>query len=116
VPGATASLALIVDDPDAPDHTFVHWLVYDLAPTVTLLPEAASGALPTGAAEGKNDFGKLGWRGPCPPCERHDYYFKLYALDAPPGDLGHATKAQLWAAMQGHLLGKGVLVGSYAKK
>src|SRR5215470_7355 len=83
-PAATKSFALIVDDPDAPDpaapkRTWVHWVLYDLAPTVLALSEGA--AAPAGAREGRNDWQRTGYGGPCPPVGRHRYFFKLYALD-----------------------------------
>src|SRR5574337_1662276 len=85
VPAQAASLALIVDDPDAPDpaapkRTWVHWVLYDIAPTATGLPEGGL-PLPQGAREGLNDWHRTGWGGPCPPLGRHRYFFKLYALD-----------------------------------
>jgi Raf kinase inhibitor-like YbhB/YbcL family protein len=118
LPAATKSLALIVDDPDAPDpkapkRTWVHWVVYDIPASTTGLPQG--GALPSGAREGKNDWGRPGYNGPCPPIGRHRYVHKLYALDALLGDLGEPTKAELEQAMEGHLLAEGRLVGTYQK-
>lgn len=118
VPAAAKSLALIVDDPDAPDPkapkmTWVHWVLYNLPPTATSLPSGA--ALPPGTKEGKNDWGETGWRGPCPPIGRHRYFFKLYALDAVLPDLGAPDKAKLEKAMKGHVVGEGQLVGTYEK-
>ena len=83
VPKGTKSIVLIVDDPDAPGRTFVHWVIYDIPATVRQLPEkiAAVKALPNGGVQGTNDFGKLGYGGPCPPSGIHRYFFKLYALD-----------------------------------
>jgi Raf kinase inhibitor-like YbhB/YbcL family protein len=120
VPSAAKSLALVVDDPDAPDPkapkmTWVHWVVYDLPPTSTGLPEAARG-LPGGARDGKNDWKRTGYGGPCPPIGRHRYFHKLYALDAVLGDLGTPTKAALEQAMKGHVLEEAQLVGTYQKK
>ena len=120
VPSAAKSLALVVDDPDAPDPkapkmTWVHWIVYDLPPTSTGLPEAATG-LPDGALEGKNDWKRTGYGGPCPPVGRHRYFHKLYALDTVLGDLGTPTKAALEQAMKGHVLEEAQLVGTYQKK
>ena len=117
VPAAAKSLALIVDDPDAPDPkapkmTWVHWVLYNLPPTATSLP--AGGALPPGTKEGKNDWGETGWRGPCPPIGRHRYFFKLYALDAVL-DLAAPDKAKLEKAMKGHVVAEGQLVGTYEK-
>jgi len=122
VPARAKSLALIVDDPDAPDPkapkmTYVHWVLYDLPPTATRLAEgAARGGLPPGTREGTNDWKRTGWGGPCPPIGRHRYFFKLYALDAELPDLGRPTKAQLEQAMEGHVVEKAELVGTYQKK
>src|SRR4051795_10717369 len=122
VPAGTKSLALIVDDPDAPDPaapkmTWVHWVLYNLPADAKELPEAIEpGALPAGTREGKNDWKKTGYGGPCPPVGRHRYFFKLYALDAAWPDLGRATKARLEEAMRGHVLARAELVGTYAKK
>jgi Raf kinase inhibitor-like YbhB/YbcL family protein len=121
-PAGTRSLALIVDDPDAPDPraprtTWVHWVLYDLPPTAGPLPEGAGrDALPAGTREGLNDWGRPGYGGPCPPVGRHRYFFKLYALDTVLPDLGRATKARLEEAMRGHVLAQGELVGTYEKK
>ena len=120
VPPGTKSLALVVDDPDAPDpqaprRVWVHWVLYDLPPTVASLPGGVrKEGLPAGAREGKNDWGRSGYRGPCPPRGRHRYFHKLYALDVTLGDLGTPSKARLERAMQGHILGKAELVGTYA--
>jgi Raf kinase inhibitor-like YbhB/YbcL family protein len=120
-PAGTMSFALIVDDPDAPDPaapkmTWVHWVLYDLPATTTGLAEAiAPSALPAGTREGKNDWKRTGWGGPCPPIGRHRYFFKLYALDAILPDLGSPTKAALEQAMKGHVLGETSLMGTYQK-
>jgi Raf kinase inhibitor-like YbhB/YbcL family protein len=121
VPPSTKSLALIVDDPDAPDPsapkmTWVHWVVYNLPPQATSLGESSSRkSLPQGAKEGLNDWKKLGYGGPCPPIGRHRYFFKLYALDIALPDLGRPSKADLLKAMQGHVMGSAELVGTYEK-
>jgi Raf kinase inhibitor-like YbhB/YbcL family protein len=121
-PGGAKSLALVVDDPDAPDPkapkmTYVHWVLYNLPPGTTRLPEgAARGGLPAGTLEGTNDWKRTGYGGPCPPIGRHRYFHKLYALDATLPDLGRPTKAQLEKAMEGHVLEKAELVGTYEKK
>ena len=121
-PAGTKSLALIVDDPDAPDPkapkmTWVHWVLYDLAPTASGLPEAAAAsALPAGTREGTNDWKRTGYGGPCPPTGRHRYFHKLYALDVLLGDLGAPTKAALEKAMRGHIIGQATLMGTYEKK
>ena len=122
LPAGTRSLALIVDDPDAPDPaapkmTWVHWVLYNIPPTATGLPEAVEPkALPAGTLEGRNDWGRTGYGGPCPPVGRHRYFFKLYALDVPLPDLGQPDKARLERAMQGHVLVQQQLVGTYAKR
>ena len=111
-PEGTRSLALVVDDPDAPDPkapkmTWVHWILFDLPAAATGLPEGvARAALPAGTRQGVNDWKRTGWGGPCPPIGRHRYFFKLYALDAPLGDLGTPAKPALEAAMKGHVLGE----------
>jgi Raf kinase inhibitor-like YbhB/YbcL family protein len=117
-PAATAGFALIADDPDAPRGTWVHWVLFDLPPGERRLDQGAAPgeSLPSGAKQGKNDFGKLGYGGPSPPPGMpHRYFFKLYALDAltalPPG----ATKAQVQAAMTGHVLAEGRLMGKYGR-
>jgi Raf kinase inhibitor-like YbhB/YbcL family protein len=122
VPEGTQSLALIVDDPDAPDpaapkRTFVHWVVFEIPPTATGLPEGAHGAsLPPGAREGVNDGRHVGWMGPCPPVGRHRYFFHLYALDTRLDALHEPTRGQLDEAMRGHVLETGELVGTYQKR
>jgi Raf kinase inhibitor-like YbhB/YbcL family protein len=120
VPPAAKSLALVVDDPDAPDPrapkmTWVHWVVYDLPPGSTGLPEATK-TLPAGARDGRNDWKRTGYGGPCPPVGRHRYFHKLYALDTVLGDLGTPTKPALEQAMKGHVLEEAQLVGTYQKK
>jgi Raf kinase inhibitor-like YbhB/YbcL family protein len=117
-PAGTKSFALIVDDPDAPDPkapktTWVHWVVYDLPATASGLPEG--GKLPQAAREGVNDWKRPGWNGPCPPIGRHRYFFKLFALDTTLPDLKQPTKGELEKAMQGHVLAKTELVGTYQK-
>jgi hypothetical protein len=122
LPAGTRSLALVVDDPDAPDPraprmTWVHWVLYDLPPAATGLPEGvARDALPAGTHQGVNDWKRTGYGGPCPPIGRHRYFFKLYALDAPLGDLGAPTKARLEAVMKGHVLAEARLMGTYEKQ
>jgi len=121
IPAGTKSLALIMDDPDAPDPaapkmTWVHWVLYNLPPTATGLPQAVeTDELPPGTLCGKNDWKRTGYGGPCPPIGRHRYFFKLYALDTLLPDLKHPTKAQLEQAMEGHILGKAELMGYYQK-
>jgi Raf kinase inhibitor-like YbhB/YbcL family protein len=121
VPDGAGSLVLIVDDPDAPDPaaprmTWVHWVLYDIPPDATGLPEDVSAAkLPPGTKQGTNDWKRTGYGGPCPPIGRHRYFHKLYALDAELGDLGQPTKAELERAMQGKVLAHADLVGTYQK-
>ncbi len=121
VPPSAKSLALIVDDPDAPDPaapkmTWVHWVLYNVPPQTTSLGEGASTKLPQGARVGLNDWKKPGYGGPCPPIGRHRYFFKLYALDVVLPDLGKTSKADLLKAMQGHVVGSAELVGTYEKR
>jgi Raf kinase inhibitor-like YbhB/YbcL family protein len=122
VPAATQSLVLIVDDPDAPDPkaprtTWVHWVLYNLPPSTSGLPEGvATGDLPPGTREGLNNWKRTGYGGPCPPIGRHRYFHKLYALDTLLPDLGAATKAEVEAAMKGHVLAQAELVGTYQKQ
>ena len=121
VPEGAKSLVLIVDDPDAPDPaaprmTWVHWLLYNLPPHSTGLPEKVSPAgLPAGTKEGINDWKRTGYGGPCPPIGRHRYFFKLYALDVVLPDLNKPTKALLEKTMQGHILSMADLVGTYQR-
>ena len=120
VPANARSLALIADDPDAPDpakplRTFVHWVVYNLPATAGTLPEATS-TLPGDARSGVNDAKRPGYTGPCPPIGRHRYFFKLYALDTVLPDLGTPTKAQLEDAMRGHVVAQTELLGTYQKQ
>jgi Raf kinase inhibitor-like YbhB/YbcL family protein len=120
-PAATKSLALIVDDPDAPDpakpqRVYVHWVVYNISGTTTSLPENASKTgLPKSALQGKNDWGKPEYGGPCPPIGRHRYFLKLYALDAELTGLSSPTKADVERAMQGHVIDSGEVIGTYQK-
>ncbi|MEW6100178.1 MAG: YbhB/YbcL family Raf kinase inhibitor-like protein [Pseudomonadota bacterium] len=119
VPAGTRSLALIADDPDAPDpaapqRTWVHWVVVDLPPESHGLPEG--GRLPAGAREGLNDWKRTGYGGPCPPIGRHRYIFKLYALDTTLPGLKQPTKAELEHAMRGHVLVHTELIGMYERQ
>jgi len=121
VPEGTRSLAVIVDDPDAPDprapkRTWVHWVVYDIPPAATgLAADASPGKLPDGAREGLNDWGRPGYGGPCPPIGRHRYFHKLFALDTLLPDLRRPTRAELEQAMAGHVLARAELVGTYLR-
>ena len=119
-PDGTQSFVLIVDDPDAPDPrapkmVWVHWVVYNLPPSVDELKENAASALPVGAMHGKNDWGKQDWGGPCPPIGEHRYFHKLYALDTTLSDLDAPTRDELLMAMEGHVLAKTHLMGTYIK-
>jgi Raf kinase inhibitor-like YbhB/YbcL family protein len=120
LPQGTKSLALIVDDPDAPDpkapkRVWVHWLLYNIPADAKGLGENADkSGLPNGAVRGVNDFKKAAYSGPCPPIGRHRYVHKLYALDAVL-DIAEPTKTALEAAMKGHVLAEAELVGTYQK-
>jgi Raf kinase inhibitor-like YbhB/YbcL family protein len=121
VPDGAKSLALIVDDPDAPDPkapkmTWVHWVLYNVPPNASLLPEDVKASdLPAGTLEGLNDWKRTGYGGPCPPIGRHRYFHKLYALDVVLPDLGKPTKTKLEEAMKGHILAVAELVGTYKR-
>lgn len=116
-PKGTNSFVLISDDPDAPGKTWVHWVVYNLPASARGLPEAypTDGERPDGTRQGMTDFGRPGYGGPCPPSGTHRYDFTLYALDAmlalPPG----ATKCEVEAAMQPHVLARARLMGTYRR-
>lgn len=121
VPYGTKSLALIADDPDAPDPaapkmTWVHWVLYNIPPDTSDLPEsAATEGLPPGTLQGINDWHRTGYGGPCPPIGKHRYFFKLYALDIVLPDLKHPAKGALEKAMQGHVLARSELIGLYQR-
>jgi hypothetical protein len=121
LPAEAKSVALIVDDPDAPDPaaprmTWVHWVLYNIPPGATGLPEGTGPAsLPKGTLEGLNDWQRTGYGGPCPPIGRHRYFHKLYALDTVLPDLKKPNKAALEKAMKGHVLAETQLVGTYQK-
>jgi hypothetical protein len=111
-PATTQSLALILDDPDAPSGTFTHWVVWNIAPTTKEFP---MGAAPSGAVQGLNNFGKSGYGGPCPPSGQHRYYFRVYALDVEVKLAAGASREALEKAMHGHVLAQGTLMGTYRK-
>ena len=117
VPETTQSLALICDDPDAPMGTWVHWVLFNIPPGARGLPGEISpdAALENGARHGTNDFGRLGYGGPCPPGGTHRYFFKLYALDTELDLASGITKAQLVEAMEGHILAEAQLMGKYKR-
>jgi len=121
IPPNAKSLTLIVDDPDAPDPaapkmTWVHWVLYNLPPATAHLDAGVPPpSLPAATLQGRNDWKRTGYGGPCPPIGRHRYFHKLYALDAVLPDLKQPTKDQLLKAMQGHVLAQAELVGTYRK-
>jgi len=115
-PAGTQALAMIVDDPDAPAGLWVHWVLYDLPADTRGLPEGVSktAQLAIGAREGQNDFGKIGYNGPCPPRGGpHRYCFKLFALDRKTNLKPGATKAELERAMKGHIVAQAEMVGRF---
>jgi Raf kinase inhibitor-like YbhB/YbcL family protein len=120
-PAGTKSLALVVDDPDAPDPaapkmTWVHWVLYNIPPETAELAGGVGGStLPRGTRPGLNDWKNTAYGGPCPPIGRHRYVHKLYALDVVLPDLGQPTKKLLEQAMQGHVLEQCELVGTYQR-
>lgn len=118
VPEGTKSFAIICDDPDAPMGTWVHWVLFNLPANTKQLPEniPPKRTLENGAKQGKNDFGKIGYGGPCPPSGTHRYYFKLYALDEIINLDAGVTKKQLLEAMEGHILAYGQLIGRYKRQ
>jgi hypothetical protein len=118
-PEGTRSFALICDDPDAPAGTWVHWVIFGVPADSSGLAEGVppEETLESGARQGKNDFKRLGWGGPCPPRGKpHRYFFRLYALDTVPGIPPGSTKERLLDAVEGHVLAEGVLIGTYARK
>ena len=118
-PAATKAYALIMDDPDAPAGIWVHWVLFNLAPDATALPEGVppDPSPPTGGLHGANSWRRIGYGGPCPPGGTHRYLFKLYALDAPLSSLStSATARDVVAAMRGHILAEAQLMGRYARR
>jgi Raf kinase inhibitor-like YbhB/YbcL family protein len=113
VPSGTKSLVLIVDDPDAPGGTFLHWLVWNIPPQTTLIEE---NSLPQGAVQGGNDFGKENYGGPCPPSGTHRYFFKLYALDKNLNLPKGSSLKEVEKEMEVHILDQAQLIGLYQKK
>ncbi len=112
-PPAAKSLALIVDDPDAPSGLWVHWLVWNISSNVS---EVKENAVPQGAVQGINDFRKHTYGGPCPPSGTHRYYFKLYALDVTLDIGNHSKKQDLEKAMKGHILAEAQIMGRYSRR
>ena len=117
IPANAQSLAVIVDDPDAPSGDWVHWVFYDLPPDTPGLPFAVPDVekIPSGGTQGRNDFGEIGYGGPCPSTGEHRYFFKIYALAAMLHLKPGATKKELLKAMQGHVLAEGQLMGTYER-
>ena len=112
IPSEAKSLVLIVDDPDAPGGLFTHWLAWNIPPQTGSIVE---GSAPKGV-QGANDFGKSGYRGPCPPPGTHRYSFKIFALDRELELRSGAKRSQVDAAMKGHVIAQGELIGRYARK
>ena len=112
VPHGTQSIAIVCEDPDAPTRVFTHWVVVGIPPGETRFDPATP---PPGTQFGKNDHGSLGWYGPNPPSGRHRYFFKVFALDMNLDEEG-LSKDDLYAAIKGHILARGELVGTYEKK
>jgi Raf kinase inhibitor-like YbhB/YbcL family protein len=113
VPNEAKSLVLIVDDPDAPRGLFTHWIVWNIDPKTTRVAENSA---PAGGIQGTNDFGKRNYGGPCPPSGTHRYFFKIFALDTKPDLKPSARRAELDAAMRGHVLAQGELMGRYSHR
>lgn len=113
VPEGTQSLVLIMDDPDAPAGTWVHWIIWNIDPKTA---EVAENSVPPGGVGGVTSFGSTGYGGPCPPSGTHRYFFKLYALDTKLDLPSEADKAQLEKAMEGHILDQAELVGLYSRQ
>ncbi|MGE5276722.1 MAG: YbhB/YbcL family Raf kinase inhibitor-like protein [Acidobacteriota bacterium] len=118
VPPGARSLALVCEDPDAPRGTWIHWVLYDIPPSVTSLPEGVPPRekAPGLGTPGKNDFGSLGYGGPAPPSGTHRYFFRLYALDRSLSLAAGATAGELRRAMEGHVLAQGELMGTYSRR
>lgn len=116
-PAETQSLALIADDPDAPSGTFVHWIIFNMPADVRSLSEGlpTGNTLASGGLQGQNDFGQIGFGGPCPPNGTHRYFFKLYALDTDLDLQPGASKADVVTALNGHIIGHAELIGTYSR-
>jgi Raf kinase inhibitor-like YbhB/YbcL family protein len=117
IPAGTQSLALIVDDPDAPNGRFVHWVLWNLSPRIRSIPEGIEREalkLPDGSMQGKNDFGNVGWNGPCPPPGKlHHYRFKVYALDGKLTLPARSSAGDVERAIKGHITAEGTLIGTF---
>jgi len=119
LPDGTQSIAVICEDPDAPNGTWAHWVIFNLPPHLSGLPPRFPpvDTLPNGAVQGKNDFKRIGYGGPCPPPGApHRYFFKVYALDAEMPRKLNTTRPELLAAMKGHILGEGHLMGTFQRR
>lgn len=118
IPEDTRTLALIVEDPDAPMGTFTHWITYNMPPDIAELPEALPDdeTLMDGARQGINDFDRIGYGGPCPPKGTHRYYFRIYALNAVIDSTSMVNKQDIWEKMQGHIITAGELMGKYKRQ
>ena len=112
IPSGAKTLALVVDDPDAPSGLFTHWIVWNISPQTNAIAE---GSAPQGV-QGTNDFGKSGYGGPCPPSGTHRYYFKIFALDRELNLPSGTKRNQLDAAMKGQVVAQGEVMGRYAKQ
>ncbi len=117
VPESARSLALLVDDPDAPRGSWVHWVLFNIPTGIPGLPEniKKTGTIPIGARQGVNDFREIGYGGPCPPGGKHRYFFRLYALDTELAVDPGATRAQFERAIQGHVVCEAQLMGTYQR-
>jgi Raf kinase inhibitor-like YbhB/YbcL family protein len=117
-PKTAKTIAIVADDPDAPAGTWAHWVLYNLpAENIGLVENVpATETLKAGGFQGKNDFGKIGYGGPCPPSGTHRYFFKVYAVDAELPLKAGATKAELEKALEGHVLAQGQLIGTYSRQ
>ncbi|MDO8657128.1 MAG: YbhB/YbcL family Raf kinase inhibitor-like protein [Candidatus Levybacteria bacterium] len=112
VPGSAKSLVLIVDDPDAPSKTWVHWVIYNIDPKISKIGENSK---PEIGIEGMTNFGKPGWGGPCPPSGSHRYFFKLYALDDMLNLTSGAGKKEVIDTMNSHVIASSELIGLYSR-
>ena len=118
LPDSTRSITLIADDPDGPRQTFVHWVIYNIPADSSGLPPGVpkNNTLDDGSLQGNNNFGRIGYNGPCPPPGNpHRYFFKVYVLDTTLSLKSGATKSQLEAAMSGHILAQGEMIGKYGR-
>lgn len=113
IPATARKLALIMDDPDAPAGTWVHWVVWNIPAQTREIPE---NSLPPGSVQGSNDWKRNSYGGPCPPSGTHRYYFRLYALDTSLQLTSTTTKTGLERAMEGHIVARGELMGTYRKR